>query len=503
MPATIAQKVYDYKMPAVKTKLVSAFRKRRNESTIADLVAATGLPKYQVEQASRVVLDEYGGHCRVTESGEILYYFPRGMHNRITGFGPRARRFLRAFLSVLGRVLAFLFKIWIVAMLVGYFVLFLAIVVAAVALSIAASASSRSSSRRRGGFGAFYLVIRLLEFFLRIFFWVNLTKAMDPSKPVKKGRPFYKSVFGFVFGDADPNAEWEVNERIRVISFIRANKGVITDEELAALTGRTAEGSRLLINSFLVEFEGEPSVTDQGSLYYFFPELLRTRREELLAADVTTVTETEYKALVPFSANKGGTNGLIFFFNAFNLAFGSYFTWAAAQHLATGTLGAPGGLDGLYQIVNVLLCQQVLGIPDPTILILAVLGLVPLSFSAVFFLLPLIRKMRLRGINETIKRENLRKRIYGSLHYHPLAVDPRTIHPSSAEEDPRNSAVFIQKTIDRLAADRRAEIEKSETGAALYNFEELKREIEDIARLRQSIDPGKYDVGKTIFDTNE
>ena len=102
MPATIAEKVYDFKMPAVKTKLVQAFRKRKNESTIADLVAVTGLPKYQVEQASRVVLDEYGGHCKVTESGEVLYYFPRGMHSRITGFTPNAKRFFSALLKGLG-----------------------------------------------------------------------------------------------------------------------------------------------------------------------------------------------------------------------------------------------------------------------------------------------------------------------------------------------------------------------------------------------------------------
>ncbi len=147
--------------------------------------------------------------------------------------------------------------------------------------------------------------------------------------------------------------------------------------------------------------------------------------------------------------------------------------------------------------------QEFLGIPEPALGIFIGLGLVPLSFSAIFFLLPLVRKIRLRGINEKIRRENLRKRIYGALHYHPLEVNPLSLKPSSDEDTPGDARAFIRKTIDRYAGEMKAEIEQHESGAMLYNFLELKREIEDIARLRQSIDPGKYDVGKTVFDTNE
>jgi hypothetical protein len=502
MPATIASKVYDFKMPAVKAKLVSAFRQRRNESTIADLVAATGLPTYQVEQTSRVVLDEYGGHCKVTESGEILYYFPRGMKSRITGFVPRAKQVCQAIAAALGKFFKLLFKIWIMAMLVGYFVLFLVIIVAAIVLAVAASASSRSSRRSRGGFSAFYLVMRLIEFFLRIFFWVNISKSIDPSKPVKKGRAFYKSIFGFVFGDADPNPDWDIHEKISVISFIRSQKGVITPDELSALTGRDPEGAQGLINAYLVEFEGEPAVTEDGSLYYFFPELLRTRKEELLTADVTSVSETACKKLIPFSDNKGGTNGLIVFFNAFNLLFGGYFALLAGNYLAAGSAGG-SGFEGLFLMLHNTLLVDIMGIPAPALGIFIALGLVPLVFSFAFFLLPFIRRLRLRSRNEAIRRENLRKKIYGAVYHNPLGVDPLALKPSSDAETPANAVGFIQHTVDRLAADKDAEIEKLEGGKTVYHFAELKRELEDIARLRKSIDPAKYDVGKTVFDTNQ
>ena len=88
------KKVYDYNLNKVKSKLVTCLKKRKNESTIADLIAATGLPKYQVEQSIKHVADEYRGHLKVTESGEILYYFPAGMKSRLHGFVPTFKKFI-------------------------------------------------------------------------------------------------------------------------------------------------------------------------------------------------------------------------------------------------------------------------------------------------------------------------------------------------------------------------------------------------------------------------
>jgi len=506
MAVSLASKVYNFKMEPVKNKLVTTFRRRQNESSIADLVTVTGLPKYQVEQAAKVVLDEYGGQCKVTESGEILYYFPRGMRSRVRGFIPGLKRFGRTFLKTAGKVFAFLFKVWIMAMLVGYFVLFLAILVAAMVASIFLSASSRGGdNRRRGrgmGLGGMFLVVRLLELFLQMFFWVNLTRALDPDSPRRKrGRPFYKSVFGFVFGEGDPNADWDSAERIRILSFIRSQKGVVTVEELMALTGRDSEGANLLINSLLVEFEGEPSVTDEGSLYFFFPELLRTRKEELLLTEVATVDETEYKELIPFSANKGGANGAIVFFNTFNLLFGAYFAYFGLQALS-GVI-AETGFGTLYSFLHITVFGGYLGIPDPALGLFIGLGLVPLVFSLFFFVIPLIRNFRRRARNEKIKRENLRKRLFSSLHFNPVGFNPLAVRPSGEADAAANASSLIRRETERFAAEKKAEVEETDDGTVLYNFRELEREIADVAAFRKTVDLGKYEVGKTVFDTNE
>ena len=264
MAATRA--LHDFSQRRVGARLVEALKRRRNASTVADLVAATGLPRVQVEAALRPVLDEYGGHLRVTETGELLYYFPHGMHSRTRGLGPALRRAAARFLRGAGRVLALLFKVWIVLMLVGYTVLFALILLAAVFVSIAAAASGRGGDDRGrsrgggmgGGFGGGHLASGLLRMLL--FMWMFDSPAgrypgryAGPAAPWARSargtarasrRPLYRSVFAFVFGEEDPNRGWQERERIRVIAFLRQGKGVIALEELMALTGRPPSGPR-------------------------------------------------------------------------------------------------------------------------------------------------------------------------------------------------------------------------------------------------------------------
>ena len=142
--SAIEKKVYDYDEVKVRDALVDVFRKRRGEATSADLVALTGLPKAQVDAEVKAVSDEYGARLRVTESGEILYSFPSGMRSRYRGFGPQAARAWKAFRKALAKVAAVVFKVWIVVMLVGYFVLFIALAVLALLASVAVSASGNS-----------------------------------------------------------------------------------------------------------------------------------------------------------------------------------------------------------------------------------------------------------------------------------------------------------------------------------------------------------------------
>jgi hypothetical protein len=498
-----APKVYDFPMAKVQDQLVSFLKKKRGESTVADMIAGTGLPKYQAEQAAKAVLDEYAGRLRVTESGELLYYFPEGMRSRVRGLGPSLRRFWKSFAHGALKVLALLFKVWIVAMLVGYFVAFVVLIVAAIVAAFAASMASRNDSRGRdrgGGFGGMYLVIRLLELILRMWFWSNLLGDGRTKRRQQTGRAFYKSVFGFVFGEGDPNKGWEEAERKYVISYIRSRKGVITLEELMALTGKEADEANALMNRYLLEFEGEPGVTDNGTVVYAFPALMRTTESEQKAIGQVPVLNPSSKLVSPFSANKPRTNGWILFFNAFNLAFGGYFLGLSLTQSATALLAKNGPL--LYSFTGNLLASA--GIPSPVAVLAVVLGLVPVAFSFLFFLVPLLRKIRLDRQNDTIREETLKRRIFAHVLSSPARVDPGDVRPAGTGLDPKNLPSAARRIIDRLAASLGAEpIVLEKQGAFAYRFKELERQLADLEDYRRNVDLRRYEVGKTVFDSGQ
>jgi hypothetical protein len=501
-----ASKVYNFPMEKVENQLVSWLKRSRGASTVADMIAGTGLPKYQVEQAARRVLDEYAGRLKVTESGELLYSFPSGMHSTVRGAGPALRRFLRSFMKGAARVFSLLFKIWIVAMLVGYFVAFVLIIVAAIVASFAASMASRSDGRGggggrgRGGFGGMYLVIRLFDLLLRMWFWSNLLGGFQGGMQQQRrkrpdGRAFYKSVFGFVFGEGDPNAGWDEAERRYVISYIVSHKGVTTVEELMALTGRELDDANALINRLLLEFEGEPSVTEDGTVIYTFPALMRTSRLDPGAS--VPLLNAASKKPVTFSANKPRTTGWIVFFNAFNLAFGSYFlavsvTQGAAAITLKGT--------SIYSLVGTLL-QTYAGIP-PVPFLEIVLGIIPVAFSICFFLVPLFRSLRLRRQNAKIREEALRKSILARILSNPAYVDPAEVPSLGASLNSRDVPSLTRKLVEKLAAAFKAEpIPKARAGEFAYRFADLERQTADLEKTRAKVDLKKYELGETVFDT--
>jgi hypothetical protein len=496
-----APKVYDFPIAKVEEQLVSYLKQKRGASTVADMIAGTGLPKYQVEQAVKRVLDEYAGGLKVTESGELLYYFPGGMRSTRRGLGPSLSRFGRRLAKAAVRVGTLLFKIWIVAMLVGYFVAFVAIGVLAIVASFAASAASKGEGRgeRGGGFGGMYLGMRLLDLILRMWFWSSIFDdgRRGYRRKEKEGRAFYKSVFGFVFGEGDPNAGWEEAERRHLVSYIRGHQGVITIEELMAAAGLEPAEAGALINRLMLEYEGEPGVTPDGTVIYSFPALMRTTDQSREPGQAALLNPA-MKQLVPFSANKRKTNGWIIFFNAFNLGFGSYFL---ANSLTLGAAGISKTGPWLYAFTGSLL--RSLGM-DPVAALGIGLGAVPVAFSIVFFIVPLLRKLRLDARNERIREQTLRRRVLSQVLSVPSRVQSGDIPPTGTRMDPRNFPAACRRMLERIAAVMKAEpIPLEKEGEFAYRFAEVERELTDLRAFRRTVDPSRYDLGKTVFDSGK
>ncbi|MDR1909098.1 MAG: hypothetical protein LBQ35_04220 [Spirochaetaceae bacterium] len=477
-------------------RLTTALKRQSGGLTVADAVARSALPLETVRELLPRAADEYSGRLQVTESGEILYSFPQGFTSRYRGFRARLGRFFRE----LGRgariVASFLFKAWIMLMLVGYFALFMLLALAALLLSVAASGSSSGRDRRRGD-GGMFLVSGIFNTIIRIWFYSELLKPADrryrEEKP--RGRPLHKAIFSFVFGDGDPNALWEEQERKAVIAYVQAHGGILSTPELAALTGLSLQEADRRITGYCAEFNGSPEATEAGTVIYRFEELLRradTRNRSFPGLS------GPFKGLRVFSSNKKKMNLWFSVINAVNLLFGGYFFFSALNtgHILSNTVIT--NFNYFYALVYTILSRF---LRDPLGAISLGLGLVPLAFSALFWLVPALRFFRLRKENEGIKLENFRKENYSRIWQNPLEVKAGDLGGSVPESRPRDLEGARDRVIKEAGAYAQPEVSLDDAGNTVYAFTGLEREREALEQSRAGVDRGASELGKTIFDS--
>jgi hypothetical protein len=383
-------------------------------------------------------------------------------------------------------------------MLIGYFVLFMVIAVAALVLSVAASGSSSGDNRRSNRGGGLFFVSGIFDFIIRIWFYSELTKSLGgdyygggraQSRP--KGKPLYKAIFSFVFGDGDPNASMETRERQALIAYIQANNGVISLPEFMIFTGTNGGEADSRISAYCSEYGGMPEATEDGTVVYRFDPLL-------LRADKTDRSfggfSAPLKQLEKFSENPAKMNVWFSIINGVNLIFGSYFFTNAMRSGHIVTQEHFNAASYLYGVTYVL-AGNLTGNPLPAITI--GLGIVPLAFSLFFWLIPLVRFALLKNDNEKIKLENLRKTAFMHIWDKPDAVKPGGIKAELKECRPKNLVAAQDRVIKDMGVYSVPEVTVNETGETVYSFNELKREKAALEKYRSGIKPS--DLGKIIF----
>ncbi len=491
-----ADSVLDYDVHKVRSTILKAFKERRGEAAPADIVAFTGLPKPQVDAELPAVADEYSGRLKVTDSGEIVYSFPNGYRSRYAGLGPRLRRLGRALAKGAAAVGTFLFKAWIMVMLVGYFALFVALALLAVLASVAGSAADKDGKNRgRGGLGGLGLATRLIDLFVRIWFYNEIFKSPGQrryeadarARGRAQRRPLHKAIFSFVFGEPDPNAEHGAVERRAFVALARAKKGVVLLEDFMAVTGLSPEAADAAINRYLYEFEGSPEVSDDGTVYYRFSRLLlRAREDDRGAAD------SPFMRLRPFSANSRKANVAYAAINGVNLAFGSYFLYHALAFEAVAAKGVTGGSYLFFFAGNLLLELGLSPLPIMTV----GLGLVPLAFSVLFWLVPALRSAALAGQNERIRRGNMRRSLYAAALSSPSsfrAPDQAALPAAARPNDPG----AVRAAVEELASYEGGD--PLEGGA--WRLAELERKVADAERERARLALEDRGLGGVAFDS--
>ena len=484
-------------------RITGAFRKHRNGITFADVAADTGLSLNRVKTLVPLAADEYSARLEVTESGEILYSFPRGWRSRYRGPVPAAKKFLSLAAGFAAKAGKLLFKVWIMVMLLGYFLLFMAIALASVFISVAGN--SRSSGRRGGGvnvsFGFFHLIMRLW-FYSELFgarrsygAWGGGTLREGKSR---ESRPLHKAIFSFVFGDEDPNADWETALKKAFISYLRRRRGVVSLPELMTMAGLCPEKAESFIAGLCAEFSGSPEVTGEGTIVYRFDEILLSGEKQ--SGDgvfpVSAPPSPLPKKTKGFSSNPKKMNVWFGIINGVNLLFGSYFLYNAAS---IGNIMNEAVLrsSGMYGIVYYFLFRM--GI-DALPVIRVALGLVPLLFSALFWLIPAVRSAMLRKENNAIRMDNFRGWGFGRIWTNPQNFRPADLDLKADEYRPAKPGEARDMVIREMSRYSAPLVAVDENKNEVFDFPELGREKDALEKYRLAIN--KPDTpGKTIFDS--
>ncbi|MCL2479469.1 MAG: hypothetical protein FWF22_08200 [Treponema sp.] len=471
-------------------QIIRSFRTKQRGATPADIAADTGLPLNTVRELVPKAADEYSGRLEVTESGEILYSFPHGFTSRYRGFLPAVRRFREKLIKVSVKTGTVVFKVWIMVMLIGYFLLFMAIALASLFLSAAANSNNRS---RRGGnmffgMGIFNLIIRL-------WFYSELTKSLSPNagyrKSSKPSKPLYKAIFSFVFGDGDPNASWDADTKKSFIAYLKEKNGVISLPEFMVITGLKPDEAENAITAMCVEFNGSPEATEDGTVVYRFDEILLGSQTAKKQNDLPLLFKTGQN----FSSNPGNMNRWFSVINGVNLLFGTFFLYNAA---VIGHINATV-THGVYWLVYSFLAP----FSDPVPIIAICLGIVPLTFSLVFWLIPLLRNFFRKKKNKEIRFENFRKFSFSRIWNSPLAVKKTDLNPAYKEAGPENLKAAQDLVLKEMGNYVIPEVIIDDSKNEIYSFVDLEREKKALEKYRSTVNPEASSLGKTVFDSGQ
>ena len=249
---------------------------RSRRVTAGDVASSSGIQLFDATQALTALAADTNASLEVTNDGDLVYAFPSGYKQLLQAKSFKLKTEpavdkVKEFLSYLVRVS---FGTTLVASVV--------IVYTTIFALLSSQKDDRNDRRSNRGGGMMYFGPR---FYPGDIFWY-----LDPyyyHRPyrlrAKDEMNFFEAVFSFVFGDGDPNNDFERERWVLIGQTIAKNGGVVTAEQLAPFLDREVS-AELSDESFvlpvLTRFQGSPEMDDSGNIFYRFPAAQVTALEK-------------------------------------------------------------------------------------------------------------------------------------------------------------------------------------------------------------------------------
>jgi uncharacterized RDD family membrane protein YckC len=363
-----------------------ALRRLKGRATVGDIVSATGLEQSRAEASLRALLEWHEGHLEVGERGDILYRFDPALirRDRVPLWTRVKERAWSVFKTG--------FKLWIVAMLVVYFIVFVALMIAALlANNRDGDGGGLGGGERRGGghvhfpnFWFWYLIWSPNWGWGRPYYGERYEERRGDrtGRGARKGPPFYKKVFAFVFGPDRPETTPERRDRDH-LRFIRSRRGAVSAVDLVQATGLGLHEAESELARLMVAHDGDVEVTEDGTLVYLFPSLMVSAHGKVEVREPPAAWQ-RLEPKLPVTGNSAGSNAAIVGINAFNIVAAATAPWFIFPRLGIGGTAAEVGLIWI-----------------------------PVIFSVSFFAVPLLRLPSVWRENGRRALRNVRKAVLG------------------------------------------------------------------------------------------
>jgi cytochrome c biogenesis protein CcdA len=301
------------------TAVMTAVESLDYRVTVGDVAAKAGLNLEVAQQGLIALAADTQAHLQVSEAGEIAYEFPNNFRTILRNRYWRLR--LQETWQKIWRVLFYLIRISFGILLILSIVL---IVAAIVALTIAANSSRDDNNRSsRSGGGGMMFIPRFWVGDMFYFFNFNDRRRRASGQRLQgAGRQeemnFLESIFSFLFGDGDPNADLEEHRWKTIGTVIRNQGGAVAAEQIAPYLDDVGEGWAQEDEDYmlpvLTRFNGIPEVSPQGHIIYHFPELQVTAQNRTRTSVASYLKATSWK----FSQASGNQMGIAIGLGIFN-----------------------------------------------------------------------------------------------------------------------------------------------------------------------------------------
>ncbi|GAC1494208.1 MAG: hypothetical protein NVS2B14_07660 [Chamaesiphon sp.] len=255
--------------------------------TVGDVATQAGLNVNLAQQGLLALATESGGYLQVSETGEIVYLFPKNFRGILRNkfLQLRLKEWWEKIWGVLFYLIRISFGIILIASIVLIFVAIALILLAASASNDSSNNSSSSSRSRSGGDG-----FMPYFWFGSDWFWFfdpgynNQNQRRHLSSPQENRQMnFLEAVFSFLFGDGNPNADLEERRWQDIATVIRNNQGAVAAEQIAPYLDEIGQGYSREYEDYMLpvlsRFNGIPEVSPEGEIVYHFPDLQKTAKE--------------------------------------------------------------------------------------------------------------------------------------------------------------------------------------------------------------------------------